>query len=65
MVNLRLTKLTDKVDALSAVVAGPSGFGMRLGAILRSLWRRVIPLPVREPMHRYRRRLLATLRRGR
>jgi hypothetical protein len=63
-----LTTLTEKVDALGATVGGalkaarlPLSLSMRLEAILRGLWRRVVPLRLREPLHRFRRRLLAAL----
>jgi hypothetical protein len=67
-VDIRLTTLTEKVDILSAAVGAtlkaaqlPLSLGMRLEAIARGLWRRVVPLRLREPLHRFRRRLLAAL----
>lgn len=61
MLNFRLTAITDKIESLNVAVGGVSSPGMRLDAVARGLWRRVVPLRVREPLHRFRRRLIAAL----
>jgi hypothetical protein len=76
--DIRLTTLTEKVDILSAAVGiltaavggAPKTARLPLGlsvwpGIARGLWRRVVPLRLREPLYRLRRRLLAALLRPR
>jgi hypothetical protein len=67
-IDIHLTKLTEKADVLSAAVGGapkaarlPLSLSVWSEAIARGLWRRVVPLRLREPLHRFRRRLLAAL----
>jgi len=57
--------LAEKVDMLAGKVdtlaSAPRSLSLRLEAVLRGLWRRVLPVRLREPLHRFRRRLLAAL----
>ena len=57
--------LAEKVDMLAGKVdtlaSAPRSLGLRLEAVLRGLWRRVLPVRLREPLNRFRRRLLAAL----
>ncbi|MEA2994944.1 MAG: hypothetical protein QOG74_493 [Alphaproteobacteria bacterium] len=57
--------LAEKVDMLAGKVdtlaSAPRSLSFRLEAVLRGLWRRVLPVRLREPLHRFRRRLLAAL----
>jgi hypothetical protein len=57
--------LAEKVDMLAGKVdtlaSAPRSLSLRLEAVLRGLWRRVLPVSLREPLHRFRRRLLAAL----
>jgi hypothetical protein len=50
--------LAGKVDTLASA---PRSLGLRLEAVFRGLWRRVLPVRLREPLNRFRRRLVAAL----
>jgi hypothetical protein len=54
----KVDMLAGKVDILASV---PRSLSLRLEDMLRGLWRRVLPVRLREPLHRFRRRLLAAL----
>jgi hypothetical protein len=61
----RVDTLAEKVDMLAGKVdtlaSAPRSLGLRLEGVLRGLWRRVLPVRLREPLYRFRRRLLAAL----
>jgi Glycosyltransferase Family 4 len=54
----KVDMLAGKVDTLASA---PRSLSLRLEDMLRGLWRRVLPVRLREPLYRFRRRLLTAL----